>query len=101
MTTESNYVKIVSAMSKLARAISSMNLLVDIMGKSIIIMSKSDFSECYWCMKARAVIVVDEPTYDIFPPKKTLMCENCFRNIRKPQFPFEPVRYKVIKYGDL
>ncbi len=62
-----------------------------------IVMSKSDFCECYWCFKARAVLIIQEPTFEIFPEKKTYMCERCFR-MRKQIFPFELLKYEVLKY---
>jgi hypothetical protein len=51
--------------------------------------------ECYWCMKRKAVLFVELPTYGIFPEQKMYMCETCFR-IRKGYDPFEVLQYHMV-----
>jgi hypothetical protein len=67
---------------------------------TIIVITKPDFVECYWCVNGtRANVLVSEPTYGIFPEKKIPMCEEHFR-MRKRTFPFEVLHYEMIKYKD-
>jgi hypothetical protein len=61
----------------------------------IAIIKNKKYETCYWCIKRRAVLFVEVPTYGIFEEEKMYMCEKCFR-IRKGYDPFEVLRYHMV-----